>query len=63
MKTVAKISSRFNIVIRGRVRLAGIPDQITCCLGRWSAGKLLELIIRSPVPKADSGEPLKSSIF
>ena len=34
MKIVAKISSRFNMLIRGRVRLVSFADPITCCLDR-----------------------------
>ena len=54
MRIVAKVSSRFNMAIRGRVRLLGYQEPITCCLDRWSICKLLNLIMRSPVPKADS---------
>jgi hypothetical protein len=34
VKIAAKVSSRFNKVIRRRVRLLGFQDPITCCLDR-----------------------------
>jgi hypothetical protein len=34
VKIVAKVSSRFNMVIRGRGRLLGFQDPTTCCLDR-----------------------------
>jgi len=63
VKIAAKVSSCFNKVIRGRVRLPAYQDPITCCLDRWSICKLLKLIMRSPAPKADSGLPAKCPVL